>query len=105
MAKTRLDAPKGKHFMVNKQGGFYLMKNPASGYREHKTSQGEKSSLYIVVELREYHETGSTAPVSKPTQRVRQAAPTRTAPTRVASPNRTSSTSSSGSSSSGGGGY
>jgi len=34
MAKTKLHAPRGTHFMIEKQGGFYLMKNPASGYKE-----------------------------------------------------------------------
>jgi len=81
------------------------MKNPASGYKAHKTDNGERSALYVFIELKDSHESRSAVTVSKPTQRVRRAAPTRTASTRASSPNRTSSTSSSGSSSSGGGGY
>ena len=63
MAKTKVYAPEGHHFMVNKEGGFYLMKNPASGYKAH-TVGGEKSSLYILLEVRDYHQA---TPVSSTT--------------------------------------
>ena len=59
MAQTKLYAPKGMHFMVNRRGGFYLMKNPKSGYKFHKSSNGEHSALYISVEVKNYHATGS----------------------------------------------
>ena len=59
MAQTKLYAPKGMHFMVNSNGGFYLMKNPDSGYKPHTSSNGERSSLYISVEVKKYHATGS----------------------------------------------
>lgn len=62
MAKTKVYAPEGHHFMVNKEGGFYLMKNPASGYKAH-TVGGEKSSLYILLEVRDHQAT----PVSSTT--------------------------------------
>ena len=61
MAQTKLYAPEGQHFMVNKNGGFYLMKNPKSGYKSHKSANGERSSLYILVELKSYHATGSVS--------------------------------------------
>ena len=47
--------------MVNKTGGFYLMKNSKSGYKPHKSANGERSSLYILVELKNYHATGSVS--------------------------------------------
>ena len=61
MAQTKLYAPKGHHFMVNKKGGFYLMENPSTGYKFHKTSNGEKSALYVLVEVKKYHKTGVAA--------------------------------------------
>ena len=59
MAQTKLYAPEGMHFMVNRDGGFYLMKNPDSGYKSHKSVNGERSALYIAVEVKKYHATGS----------------------------------------------
>lgn len=35
------------------------MKNPSTGYKFHKTANGERSALYILVEVRSYHKTGS----------------------------------------------
>ena len=59
MAQTKLYAPEGHHFMVNKKGGFYLMKNPSTGYKYHKFPNGEASALYILVDVKNYHATGS----------------------------------------------
>ena len=59
MAQTKLYAPEGHHFMVNKKGGFYLMKNPSTGYKYHKFPNGEASALYILVDVKNYHASGS----------------------------------------------
>ena len=55
MAQTKLYAPKGMHFMVNSNGGFYLMKNPSTGYTAHTLSNGDKSSDYILMTYRTTH--------------------------------------------------
>jgi len=101
MAKTKLYAPKGTHFMIKKQGGFYLMKNPASGYKEHTTANGERSALYVFIELKESHESLAPTTVSTPRQSARRT-PTRRTTTTT---NRTTSTPRSSSGSSSGGGY
>lgn len=38
--------------MINKEGGFYLMKDPAAGYK-NMTTNGEKSSLYVLIEAKD----------------------------------------------------
>ena len=104
MAKTKVYAPEGHHFMVNNEGGFYLMKNPDSGYKAH-TVNGEKSSLYILLEVKDYHVAPRSTAVRSRTYSSRPST-TRTARRAVSTTSTTvtRSTRSSGRSS-GGGGY
>ena len=96
MTIKKVKAPVGYHFMRNKEGDFFLMENPPTGYRRHFDGP-YSSSLTIDVEVNQK----AIAPTSKIKVRT---TPVASAPTKAASPNRTSSTSSSGSSGSGSGG-
>ena len=60
MAQKKVYAPEGHHFMVNKQNGFYLMKTASKGYKAH-TINGEKSSLYVLIEVKDAHRTVARA--------------------------------------------
>ena len=82
------------------------MKNPASGYKEHTTANGERSALYVFIELKESHESPAPTTVSTPRQSARRT-PTRRTTTRrtTTTTNRTTSTPRSSSGSSSGGGY
>ena len=80
MATKKVKAPVGYHFMRNKEGDFYIMENPPTGYKRH--FEGKYSStLTIEVELKEGGHTSSPAPArayKAPTQsRTSQAPPTR----------------------------
>ena len=104
MAKTKVYAPEGHHFMVNKEGGFYLMKNPDSGYKAHTVS-GEKSILYVLLEVKDYHAAPKSTAVRSRTYDNRSST-TRTARRAVSTTSTvTRSTRSSGGSSGGGSGY
>jgi hypothetical protein len=50
MAIKKVKAPVGHHFMRNKEGDFYLMENPPTGYRRHFDGP-YNSSLTIDVEV------------------------------------------------------
>jgi len=102
MAKTKVYAPEGHHFMVNNEGGFYLMKNPVSGYKAHTVNK-EKSSLYVLLEVKDHVPTTKTTVASSSTYSNTTA--TRSSSSRVARPSRRSSSTSTSSGSSGGGGY
>ena len=56
MAKVKVAAPEGYHFMVNTSNAFYIMKNPISGYKEHTESM-YVSQLFIMMEVRNSHTT------------------------------------------------
>jgi hypothetical protein len=109
MAQTKVFAPEGYHFMVQRDGGFYLQKNSSSGYEAHTLTNGDKSSEYVMMTYRTQH----PAPKGIPTRRQTQGAQTtsrrttRTTPTRTATTTRTTSTTTTtrttGGSSSGGG--
>ena len=105
MAKTKVYAPEGHHFMVNNEGGFYLMKNPVSGYKAHTVNK-EKSSLYVLLEVKDHVSATNTTVASSSTYS--NTTTTRSSNSRVARPSRSSRSSSStgnSSGSSGGGGY
>tara|TARA_B100001093_G_C26845837_1_gene1022735 strand:+ start:911 stop:1225 length:315 start_codon:yes stop_codon:yes gene_type:complete len=101
--KTKVFAPEGYHFMVKKNGSFYLM---LGAYTPHTLSNGDKSSEYVMIQYLTEHPVVSTTSTSPRTARVgtttTRRASTTTTPTRS-----TTTTSSSGSSSGGGysGGY
>tara|TARA_R110001583_G_C5573217_1_gene402252 strand:+ start:191 stop:505 length:315 start_codon:yes stop_codon:yes gene_type:complete len=104
MAKVKVNAPEGYHFMINKSGGFYVMKTAATGYVAHTLEDGSKSSEYINMP----YETSHTSPIKSN----RSSRASRTAGPTVRTTNRTvtntgsrvTRTTSSGGSS-GGGGY
>ena len=58
MAQQKVYAPEGYHFMVNKQNGFYLMKTAGNTYKSH-TINGEKSSLYVLIQVKDTHSTAT----------------------------------------------
>tara|TARA_R110000796_G_scaffold171154_1_gene288170 strand:- start:1155 stop:1475 length:321 start_codon:yes stop_codon:yes gene_type:complete len=105
MAQKKVYAPEGHHFMVNKQNGFYLMETASKGYKAH-TINGEKSSLYVLIEVKDAHRTvartnNSTYSRSENTTR-RSSSGRATTPT-IRNTTVPPSTSSSNTSSSGGG--
>jgi len=55
MAQTKLFAPEGFHFMISKDKGFYLMKNPPTGYVKHTLKNGEMSSTYVMIDVPSNH--------------------------------------------------
>ena len=58
--QTKVFAPEGYHFMIKKTGGFYLMRNPSSGYSNHTLTNGDKSSEYILMQYRTEHPESAT---------------------------------------------
>jgi len=88
MAKVKVAAPEGYHFMVDVSNAFYIMKNPVSGYKEH--AEGMYSSqLFIMMEVRNSHTTAqpqqtteqssasmSTQPTTTPTPPTTTTTPT-----------------------------
>jgi len=56
MAQTKLFAPDGFHFMVSKKKGFYIMKDPTTGYVKHRLKNGEISSKFVLVDVPSTHD-------------------------------------------------
>ena len=57
MAKVKLLSPEGFHFMVTKDKGFYLMKDPISGYKKHKSRiDGSVSSKFVLIDYANNHD-------------------------------------------------
>jgi|6_EtaG_2_1085325.scaffolds.fasta_scaffold243127_1 hypothetical protein len=56
MAQTKLFSPEGFHFMVTKDKGFYLMKDPVGGYKKH-TSKVDRavSSKFVLIDYSPKH--------------------------------------------------
>lgn len=50
--KTKIFAPKGYHFMMKKNGNFYLMRGE---YTAHTLHNGDKSSEYIMMQYLTEH--------------------------------------------------
>ena len=50
MAQTKLFAPEGFHFMITPSKGFYIMKNPVSGYEKHVLPDGTYSSTFVLID-------------------------------------------------------
>ena len=106
MAKTKVNAPEGYHFMVKSDGSFYLMKNPASGYKAHTLTNGDKASEYIMMTYKTQHPapTVASSPTT-PARTVGRSVRTTNRTIRNTSGRSTRTSTSSGSSGSSGGGY
>tara|TARA_R110002012_G_scaffold188500_1_gene355613 strand:+ start:1435 stop:1809 length:375 start_codon:yes stop_codon:yes gene_type:complete len=50
MAQTKLFAPEGFHFMITSKKGFYIMKDPVTGYTKHTLRNGDFSSKHVTIE-------------------------------------------------------
>ena len=103
--KTKVFAPEGYHFMVKKNGNFYLM---TGAYTAHTLTNGDKSSPYVMMEYRTTHPTDMEGAATQTTTATRTARTTTRTTTRTATPTVTRTTRSSGGSGggySGGGGY
>ena len=99
MAKRKVKAPIGYHFMIKSDNDFYIMKTTRS-YSKH-SANGYTSSLTLDVEVKGSHDSSTTTQrTATATSSTGRTTTTRTV--RQASP-RTTSSGSSGSSSSGGG--
>ena len=106
MAKTKVAAPEGYHFMIKKNGNFYLQKGK---YTRHSLKNGDRSSRFVELEYLTEHpselSTGTTTTTTTTTTvrppRPRSSTPASTKVVRRSSPS--SPSTSSGSSS--GGGY
>ena len=107
---TKVFAPEGYHFMVKKNGNFYLM---VGDYTPHTLSNGDKSSEYVNMQYLTAHPVSGMMDSSS-TRSARTAGPTvRTTAGTVSNTSGMSTTTtptptrstSSGSSGSSGGGY
>ena len=102
--KTKVFAPEGYHFMVKKNGSFYLMRG---AYTAHTLSNGDKSSEYVMIQYLTEHPSGPTASSPRTASRTVGRTVNTTSGTVTNTSGRSTTTSSSGSSSGGGysGGY
>ncbi len=107
---TKVFAPEGYHFMVKKDGNFYLM---VGAYTAHTLSNGDKSSEYVNMHyLKAHPQSGMMASSSTrsartagPTVRTTAGTVTNTAARATTTSTPTRSTSGGSSGGSGGGGY
>ena len=121
MAQTKLFAPEGFHFMITPSKGFYLMKDPVTGYEKHSLRDGTYSSKHVRLEYPVNHSnvhdafhyttltqsTNYKPKKAKTTQIASQPSPEAPSPGIIRTVRVTPSTSSTGEGSggSGGGGY
>ena len=94
MAKTKISAPDGYHFMIKKSGNFYLMKGD---YTPHTLDNGDRASKFIELEYLTEHPLKNSTSTTSTRKSVKSA--TARSTRIVKNPKRTST--SSGSSSSG----
>ena len=104
MAKTKVSAPEGYHFMIKKNGNFYLQKGE---YTRHTLKNGDRSSRFVELEYLTEHpselSTGTTTTTTTTTVRPPRPRSSTPASTRIVKRSNTSASSASSGSSSGGG--
>ena len=106
MAKTKVEAPEGYHFMIKRNGNFYLQKGK---YTRHTLKNGDRASEFVELEYLTEHPSEMSTGTTTTSTSVR---PPRPRPPRSSTPASTrvvkrssSSSSSTSSGSSSGGGY
>tara|TARA_E500000305_G_scaffold108637_2_gene111476 strand:+ start:1269 stop:1589 length:321 start_codon:yes stop_codon:yes gene_type:complete len=103
--KTKVFAPEGYHFMVTREGNFYLM---TGAYTPHTLTNGDKSSEYVMMTYRTSHPTemeGATTTTTTTRTATRTTARRTTPTTTRSTTTRSTSSGRSGGGYSGGGGY